>query len=203
MGVEGLRRFVEEEPLYRVHECAFAVLALESEPLTPGYESQHGEWAAKTLYGHRKGKRHIDGIGLPLPTYIVGRGRQPIRWVRSALRRPGGCGGKPVGIDGGLAEVQSVAVAVVVLQTQDPGTAGGKGKPREGGDVGRAVRSQGNAGGHGLHLRRAVSRGVGLRVQSSVGVNLASEGDAPDRVGSSVADEQSARGGGPAGRRDW
>ena len=58
LGVEGLRRFVEGEPLYRVHECAFAVLALESEPLTPGYESQRGEWAAKTLYGHRKGKRH-------------------------------------------------------------------------------------------------------------------------------------------------
>ena len=26
--------------------------------LTPGYESQRGEWAAKTLYGHRTGKRH-------------------------------------------------------------------------------------------------------------------------------------------------
>ena len=35
LGVEGLRRFVEEEPLYRVHECAFAVLALESEPVDP------------------------------------------------------------------------------------------------------------------------------------------------------------------------
>ncbi len=35
LGVEGLRRFVEREPLYRVHECAFAVLALESEPVDP------------------------------------------------------------------------------------------------------------------------------------------------------------------------
>ncbi len=35
LGVEGLRRFVEGEPLYRVHECAFAVLALESEPVDP------------------------------------------------------------------------------------------------------------------------------------------------------------------------
>ncbi len=35
LGVEGLRRFVEQEPLYRVHECAFAVLALESEPVDP------------------------------------------------------------------------------------------------------------------------------------------------------------------------
>ena len=43
---------------------------------------------------------------------------------KSHVRR----GGEPVGIDGGLAEVQSVAVAVVVLQTQDPGTAGGEGK---------------------------------------------------------------------------
>ena len=35
LGVEGLSRFVAGEPLYRVHECAFAVLALESEPVDP------------------------------------------------------------------------------------------------------------------------------------------------------------------------
>ena len=35
LGIEGLRRFVDGEPLYRVHECAFAVLALESEPVDP------------------------------------------------------------------------------------------------------------------------------------------------------------------------
>ena len=35
LGIEGLRRFVGGEPLYRVHECAFAVLALESEPVDP------------------------------------------------------------------------------------------------------------------------------------------------------------------------
>ena len=35
LGLEGLRRFVGREPLYRVHECAFAVLALESEPVDP------------------------------------------------------------------------------------------------------------------------------------------------------------------------
>ncbi len=35
LGVEGLQRLVEGEPLYRVHECAFAVLALESEPVDP------------------------------------------------------------------------------------------------------------------------------------------------------------------------
>ena len=35
VGIEGLRRFVEREPLYRVHECSFAVLALESEPVDP------------------------------------------------------------------------------------------------------------------------------------------------------------------------
>ena len=35
LGVEGLHRFVKREPLYRVHECAFAVLALESEPVDP------------------------------------------------------------------------------------------------------------------------------------------------------------------------
>ena len=35
LGLEGLQRFVEREPLYRVHECAFGVLALESEPVDP------------------------------------------------------------------------------------------------------------------------------------------------------------------------
>ncbi|MEH3053800.1 MAG: polynucleotide kinase-phosphatase [Patulibacter minatonensis] len=35
LGVEALERFVAQEPLYRVHECVFAVLALESEALDP------------------------------------------------------------------------------------------------------------------------------------------------------------------------
>lgn len=35
LGLEGLRRFVEHEPLQRVHQCAFAVLALETEPVDP------------------------------------------------------------------------------------------------------------------------------------------------------------------------
>lgn len=35
LGIEALERFVRHEPLYRVHECAFAVLALESEPVDP------------------------------------------------------------------------------------------------------------------------------------------------------------------------
>jgi protein phosphatase len=35
LGHEALRRFVASEPLRRVHECVFAVLALESEPVDP------------------------------------------------------------------------------------------------------------------------------------------------------------------------
>jgi protein phosphatase len=35
LGVEGLERFIASEPLYRVHECVFGVLALESEPVDP------------------------------------------------------------------------------------------------------------------------------------------------------------------------
>ena len=35
LGIESLSRFVRGEPLYRVHECAFGVLALESEPVDP------------------------------------------------------------------------------------------------------------------------------------------------------------------------
>ncbi len=35
LGMEGLERFVRHEPLRRVHECVFGVLALESEPVDP------------------------------------------------------------------------------------------------------------------------------------------------------------------------
>jgi protein phosphatase len=35
LGLEGLERFVRREPLRRVHECVFSVLALESEPVDP------------------------------------------------------------------------------------------------------------------------------------------------------------------------
>ena len=35
LGMEGLERLVRGEPLWRVHECVFAVLALESEPVDP------------------------------------------------------------------------------------------------------------------------------------------------------------------------
>ena len=35
LGMESLARFVNKEPLYRVHECVFGVLAFESEPVDP------------------------------------------------------------------------------------------------------------------------------------------------------------------------
>jgi polynucleotide kinase-phosphatase len=35
LGIEALDRFVSGEPLFRVHECVFGVLALESEPVDP------------------------------------------------------------------------------------------------------------------------------------------------------------------------
>ncbi|MFT3804718.1 MAG: hypothetical protein QM766_26320 [Burkholderiaceae bacterium] len=35
LGHESLARFVDRAPLRRVHECVFAVLALESEPIDP------------------------------------------------------------------------------------------------------------------------------------------------------------------------
>ncbi len=35
LGLEALERFVAAEPLYRVHECVFGVLALESEAVDP------------------------------------------------------------------------------------------------------------------------------------------------------------------------
>ncbi len=35
LGVESLEQFVQHAPLRRVHQAAFGVLALESEPLDP------------------------------------------------------------------------------------------------------------------------------------------------------------------------
>lgn len=35
LGLEALERFVRREPLRRVHECVFAVLAMESETVDP------------------------------------------------------------------------------------------------------------------------------------------------------------------------
>ena len=35
LGAEALERFTRREPLHRVHECVFGVLALESEPVDP------------------------------------------------------------------------------------------------------------------------------------------------------------------------
>lgn len=35
LGIEGLERFIKKEPLRRIHECVFGVLALESEPVDP------------------------------------------------------------------------------------------------------------------------------------------------------------------------
>jgi protein phosphatase len=35
LGMESLERFARAEPLYRVHECVFGVLAMESEPVDP------------------------------------------------------------------------------------------------------------------------------------------------------------------------
>lgn len=35
LGIEGLQRFINKEPLRRVHQCVFGVLAMESEPVDP------------------------------------------------------------------------------------------------------------------------------------------------------------------------
>ena len=35
LGIEALERFIRHEPLRRIHECSFGVLALESEPVDP------------------------------------------------------------------------------------------------------------------------------------------------------------------------
>ncbi len=39
VGLEALERAARGEPLWRIDECVFAVLALESEPVDPRLES--------------------------------------------------------------------------------------------------------------------------------------------------------------------
>ncbi|MFB9327565.1 hypothetical protein ACFFSY_16665 [Paenibacillus aurantiacus] len=35
LGMEGLERFVRQEPVERMHECVLAALAMESDPVDP------------------------------------------------------------------------------------------------------------------------------------------------------------------------
>ncbi len=37
LGIEGLERFINKEPLQKIHECAFGVLALKSELVDPAF----------------------------------------------------------------------------------------------------------------------------------------------------------------------
>lgn len=39
-GMESLTRFVQNAPLYKVHECSFGVLAFESEPVDPRLQTK-------------------------------------------------------------------------------------------------------------------------------------------------------------------
>ncbi len=52
LGLEALERVARGEPLWRVHECVFAVLALECEPVDPRLSrccrvrGRHAGWGA-------------------------------------------------------------------------------------------------------------------------------------------------------------
>ena len=35
LGIEALQRFINREPLHRIHQCAYAILSLESDPADP------------------------------------------------------------------------------------------------------------------------------------------------------------------------
>jgi len=50
LGLEALERFVHREPLRRVHECVFGVLALESEPVDPRLWDCAGEWLDSAFF---------------------------------------------------------------------------------------------------------------------------------------------------------
>ena len=59
LGMEGLERFVQHEPLRRVRECecVFGVLALESEPMDPvvlEFPRKRVGWRSRIRLGHNK-----------------------------------------------------------------------------------------------------------------------------------------------------
>ena len=60
LGIEALERFVAREPLRRVHECVFGVLALESEPVDPTPIDQHSVagFGQGDRLGHRGSRIH-------------------------------------------------------------------------------------------------------------------------------------------------
>lgn len=55
LGLEALQRFVRRQPLYRVHECVFGVLALESEPVDPRLQSAVSAARGAAIARHRRG----------------------------------------------------------------------------------------------------------------------------------------------------
>ena len=84
LGVEGLSRFVDGEPLYRVHECAFAVLALEKRAGRP--QAVRGNMTSgppgKALLAPRGSRRlpQINGRPATRPTCVeCGTGKFRIR----------------------------------------------------------------------------------------------------------------------------
>lgn len=54
---EALHRFVEREPLYRVHECVFGVLAPESEPVDPRLLRRNSRRSGEPCGGAQVAKR--------------------------------------------------------------------------------------------------------------------------------------------------
>jgi hypothetical protein len=60
LGLEALERFVAREPLRRVHECVFGVLALESEPVDPRLLPIRLPQAKQELRGRREAGVQLD-----------------------------------------------------------------------------------------------------------------------------------------------
>jgi hypothetical protein len=78
LGIEALERFTQGEPLRRVHECVFGVLALESEPVDPGCKHRFGR-TCSVPQAHRSSSRHTFTDGPAVPS----RGK----WCRRARGR--------------------------------------------------------------------------------------------------------------------
>ena len=81
MGVEGLERFLRGEPLRRVHECVFGVLALESEPVGPSL------WAGAARNEGGGARTHDLRIKSPPRGSAAGSGREQITAFSLEIRQ--------------------------------------------------------------------------------------------------------------------
>ena len=130
LGLEALHRFIAREPLRRVHECVFGVLALESEPIDPRLQPTPNEDCVRRRAGSALSSwpppyRHGQPDGKPAQRAILRLGSvvavDPLHPLVALLRldRQGGdrAGLQPADADR-FAGLLAIAVGAVINTLQ-------------------------------------------------------------------------------------